>query len=242
MKSLSCGFIVIDSNTRGVLACHPCGSRESGNFAWDIPKGHREEGEEPIDAARRELREETGIVLPGDADIYEIGHVGYQTTKALHLFSVTYPVDPGALKCESLVEGNGRPEIDRYMLTKCCDRFFVSMRGHVARELQRRYGAWLVKVPAEGGQETVDCVLTGPRRDALLDRLAIAKDSGMWYPEGTFSYADEGRELTFNIGDVGRAVVEASRIVTVGWSYLWDRRRPYEAFPFSDFVEEVLGD
>jgi predicted NUDIX family NTP pyrophosphohydrolase len=35
--------------------------------AWSIPKGEYEDGEQPLDAARREFKEETGFAAPGNA-------------------------------------------------------------------------------------------------------------------------------------------------------------------------------
>jgi predicted NUDIX family NTP pyrophosphohydrolase len=35
--------------------------------AWSIPKGEYEDGEEPLDAARREFKEETGFAAPANA-------------------------------------------------------------------------------------------------------------------------------------------------------------------------------
>ena len=50
-----------------MLLVHPGGpfwSRKDEG-AWTIPKGEIGEGEEPLDAARREFTEETGVVAPG---------------------------------------------------------------------------------------------------------------------------------------------------------------------------------
>jgi predicted NUDIX family NTP pyrophosphohydrolase len=47
-----------------VLLAHPGGPfwRNKDLGAWTIPKGEIGEGEDPLDAARRELTEETGLV------------------------------------------------------------------------------------------------------------------------------------------------------------------------------------
>lgn len=67
MTERSVGIIAIRRTPEGPLMClvqHAAGH-------WGFPKGHVEEGETPEQAARRELREETGI-----ADIrIESGHV-----------------------------------------------------------------------------------------------------------------------------------------------------------------------
>jgi predicted NUDIX family NTP pyrophosphohydrolase len=56
------------------LLVHPGGpywSRKDDG-AWSIPKGLYEEGEDPLDAAKREFHEETGCVVP-DGDFIMLG-------------------------------------------------------------------------------------------------------------------------------------------------------------------------
>jgi len=97
MKELSCGIIVTDKAR--LLAIVPWGKKNS----FDIPKGHLEEGEDPVECAVRELWEETNIKARG-RDLIEIGRVEYLPTKDLHLF--LYPVHGldgllGQCKCNS---------------------------------------------------------------------------------------------------------------------------------------------
>jgi tRNA nucleotidyltransferase (CCA-adding enzyme) len=60
-RDYSFGVIPLYRTERGwqVLVIHQYGSK--GDAYWGFPKGHRERGERNLDAARRELKEETGL-------------------------------------------------------------------------------------------------------------------------------------------------------------------------------------
>ena len=51
MKKVSSGLVITDGKV--VLGCK--------SYKWDLPKGEIEKNEEPIDAAIRETKEETGL-------------------------------------------------------------------------------------------------------------------------------------------------------------------------------------
>ena len=53
--------------------------------AWSIPKGEIDPDEPPLDAARREFREELGLEPP-DADYVELGTVAYTSGKRVTVF------------------------------------------------------------------------------------------------------------------------------------------------------------
>ena len=110
----SCGTLVI--NRRGeLLLCHVTGTRN-----WDIPKGIQDPGEDPLEAAKRELREETGLEFREEL-FEEIGNVDYRPDKRLHLFRVRAPEDfdsLGHLICTSHfshhITGKPTPEMDGF--------------------------------------------------------------------------------------------------------------------------------
>ena len=81
MTAVSCGTLVIDSAGR-ILLCHVTGTRN-----WDIPKGLQDPGETTLQAARRELMEETGLAF--DEGLYrDLGSFTYRSDKRLHLYKV----------------------------------------------------------------------------------------------------------------------------------------------------------
>src|ERR1700712_5482777 len=80
-RTVSCGVILLDSTGR-VLLAH---ATETNH--WDIPKGQAEKGEAPIDAALRELREETGFAAAPER-LRELGRFAYRRDKDLHLFAM----------------------------------------------------------------------------------------------------------------------------------------------------------
>lgn len=105
-----------------VLLAHPGGpfwaNRDDG--AWSIPKGELDGGESPLDAARREFQEETGVALQGD--FRPLTPQRLRSGKLVHAFAIERDLDAEALRSNSFTlqwpPGSGRlqsfPEIDRY--------------------------------------------------------------------------------------------------------------------------------
>ena len=81
-----------------VFLVHPGGplwtSRDAG--AWSIPKGLFDPAEDPLDAARREFREETGVAIDGDFHAFAPRRL--KSGKVLYPFAVEGDVDEVALR------------------------------------------------------------------------------------------------------------------------------------------------
>lgn len=110
----SCGTLVL--NRRGeILLCHATGTNH-----WDIPKGLQSPGESPLQTARRELWEETGLDFD-DAMFEDLGCFDYRKGKRLHLYKLAAPPDLDSLahlRCSSCfphrITGEPTPEMDGY--------------------------------------------------------------------------------------------------------------------------------
>ena len=118
---------------------------------WDFPKGHVEQGESPLDAARRETREEAGI---GELDFpwgegycetepYAHGKVARYYVARTRSPRVTLGVNPDL----------GRPEHHEY-------RWVTAARAHALLNARlRRVLGWAVA--AIGGEPPADAVGDG---------------------------------------------------------------------------------
>jgi len=112
-KTTSCGVIVTDGER--VLLGHA-----SRSPRWDIPKGGLEPGETLVEAALRELHEETGLTAP-QAELVPLGTFAYLRNKDLALFRwrIAPLPDPRNLACSAFFElpgGTRLPEFDRFGL------------------------------------------------------------------------------------------------------------------------------
>ncbi len=104
-----------------VLLAHPGGpfwrGRDAG--AWTIPKGLVAPGEALLDAARRELREETGLTPEGP--FLPLGSIRQKAGKTVHAWACEGDADPATVTSNTTTiewpRGSGRrityPEVDR---------------------------------------------------------------------------------------------------------------------------------
>ena len=126
----SAGVIITDGEN--ILGCIPFGRGKKIENGLDIPKGHIEEGESPLDAAIRECREETGIVF-NPSRLEDLGLFNYKPQKNLHVFLAKMPMpEVSSLKCTSYMDMYGKkvPEMIGYKivpLTEISKFFFKDL-------------------------------------------------------------------------------------------------------------------
>ena len=104
-----------------VFLVHPGGPfwAKKDDGAWSIPKGEFAESEEPLEAAKREFKEETGLSIDGRFEALK--PVKQPGGKIVYPWAVEGDVDAGAVRSNTfLIEwprGSGKkrsfPEIDR---------------------------------------------------------------------------------------------------------------------------------
>lgn len=120
----SAGLLLYRRNQAGVelFLVHPGGpywqKREDG--AWSIPKGEHDEHEDPLAAARREFREETGHEVP-DVAWTGLGVVRQRGGKVVAAWAGSCDIDIGPIRSSTFElewpPRSGRrvefPEVDR---------------------------------------------------------------------------------------------------------------------------------
>ena len=123
MPKLSAGILLFRRRPAGVevMLVHPGGpfwaKKDLG--AWSIPKGLADDGEDLLDAAKREFLEETSMAV--DGDFLELGAHKQPGGKTIVAFACEGDFDPASLKSNAFSlewpPGSGRtaefPEVDR---------------------------------------------------------------------------------------------------------------------------------
>ena len=104
-----------------VVLVHPGGPFSAGKDygVWSIPKGLFEEGEQPLDAAKREFKEETGFEV--DGDFIELGELEQSSRKIVHAWALEKDLDVKNIVSNTFElewpENSGRvqvyPEVDK---------------------------------------------------------------------------------------------------------------------------------
>lgn len=93
MRARSAGMLLyrlVDGELR-YFVCHPGGpyGRGTDKDKWSIPKGKIEAGETELEAAKRELEEETGITSESYDDLEYLG-IAKQSRKDVEVFAARY--------------------------------------------------------------------------------------------------------------------------------------------------------
>ena len=141
--------------TRGdrleVMLVHPGGPFWAGkdDGAWSIPKGLFEDKEEPLEAAKREFREETGFDV--DGDLMALGEMRQPSGKIIHAWAVQGDVDVESVRSNTFTlewpKNSGRfrefPEVDeaRWFTLDCARRKILKGQAEFLERLEHCLGA-----------------------------------------------------------------------------------------------------
>ena len=105
MPKRSAGIAVFRraAGTIEVFLMHPGGPfwRNKDEGAWTFPKGEIGDDEDPLAAARREFREETGFAV--DGHFIDLGTVTQKAGKVVHVFAVEADVDANAIRSNTFM-------------------------------------------------------------------------------------------------------------------------------------------
>jgi predicted NUDIX family NTP pyrophosphohydrolase len=123
MPKQSAGILLyrIASGLIEVFLVHPGGPfwAKKDDGAWSIPKGEFADGEEPLEAAKREFQEETSF--PIDGTFIPLNPVKQPGGKTVYAWAVESDIDAGAIRSNTFSTGwpkgsaktKSFPEIDR---------------------------------------------------------------------------------------------------------------------------------
>lgn len=150
MPKLSAGILMFrkGGGALQVFLVHPGGPfwQKKDTGAWSIPKGEYVEGEDPLDAAKREFQEETGLEARGQFS--SLGQIKQPGGKVISAWAVEGDCDATAIHSNTFsIEWppkSGRqqefPEVDRagwFALDEAKERILKGQQGFIDRLLSQ---------------------------------------------------------------------------------------------------------
>jgi len=104
-KKTSAGILLyrIVENNLEVFLVHPGGPfwAKKDEGAWSIPKGLFEEGEDPLEAAKREFKEETGFSILGE--FMALTPLKQPSGKVVYAWAVEGDIDAASIKSNTFM-------------------------------------------------------------------------------------------------------------------------------------------
>jgi predicted NUDIX family NTP pyrophosphohydrolase len=146
VKKLSAGILMFRKreSTLQLFLVHPGGPfwRNKDAGAWSIPKGEYKDGEDPLQAAKREFREETGI--EADGEFLPLGEIKQSSGKLITAWALEGDCSPSAVRSNMFSmewpPKSGRqqefPEVDRadwFLVNEAKKRIVKGQIGFVDR-------------------------------------------------------------------------------------------------------------
>src|SRR2546430_15897474 len=143
-KKTSAGILLsrVRAEELEVFLVHPGGpyweKRDAG--AWSIPKGEFNEGDDPLEAARREFQEETGSQATGE--FFAFTPLKQRSGKLVYAWAVRGDIDAASVKSDTFSmewpprSGQQRefPEVDRgawFTVAAANEKILPGQRGFI---------------------------------------------------------------------------------------------------------------
>ena len=119
-----------------VFLVHPGGPfwSRTDKAAWSIPKGEFDDLEAPLEAAKREFQEETGMPVTGD--FINLGEVKQPGRKIIYVWAVEGDCDPAAIKSNTF-EMQWPPKSGKYKSFPEVDRAGWFSLGEAREKLHK---------------------------------------------------------------------------------------------------------
>jgi predicted NUDIX family NTP pyrophosphohydrolase len=179
MSKKSAGLLLFreTSGHLEVLLAHPGGPfwSKKDEGAWSIPKGEFEEGEDPLEAAKREFEEEMGSPMQGEA--VPLGQLKQPSGKIIYAWAVRGDFNPDLLKSNTFPlewpPKSGRiqefPEVDRagWFPIETARQKIIKGQSGFLEQLQEVVGKSSVQIRQT--PKISDEVQSTPRQGSLFD-------------------------------------------------------------------------